>query len=156
MRVFRLCRANRSAYNGRGAELYGGRWNSKGTRVLYMSESRALAVLEVLVHLAVEIPDKYVIGDADVSPDLEISTVSEEALPADWQTPISTLQGVTRKIGDEWVRNGKSAVLSVPSVIVEERNFVLNPAHPEFRRITFHLPKHFEFDGRLFGERASL
>jgi len=45
VRVFRLCRANRPAYNGKGAELYGGRWNSKGTRVVYMSESRALAVI---------------------------------------------------------------------------------------------------------------
>lgn len=154
MRIFRLCRANRSAYDGKGAELYGGRWNSKGTRVLYMSESRALAVLEVLVHLAVEIPDKYVLGGAEIPADLEIETVSENELPAGWQTPISAQQTATRHIGDKWVQGGQSAVLSVPSVIVEERNFVLNPAHAEFRRITFQMPTPFEFDGRLFAEQV--
>jgi RES domain-containing protein len=118
-----------------------------------MSESRALAVLEVLVHLAVEIPDKYVIGIADIPADLEISTVSDRELLSGWRTPLSSQQMVTRQIGDNWARNDKSAVLSVPSVIVDERNFVLNPAHPHFRRIKFQMPEPFEFDGRFF-ERA--
>jgi len=119
-----------------------------------MSESRALAVLEVLVHLAAEIPDKYVLGVADIPADVEISTLSENQFPAGWQTPISSQQTATRQIGDKWVRSGKSAVISVPSVIVDERNFVLNPAHPNFRRIAFRVPKPFEFDGRFFDQRV--
>ena len=155
MRVFRLCKANQSAYNGKGAELYGGRWNSKGTRVLYMSESRALAVLEILVHLTIEIPDKYLLGGAEIPVDLEIETVPENELPAGWQTPIPTQQTATKQIGDAWLRGGRSVALSVPSVIVEERNFVLNPAHPDFKRITFQVPAPFDFDGRFFDARAS-
>jgi RES domain-containing protein len=121
---------------------------------LYMSESRALAVLEVLVHLAIEIPDKYVMGEAELPWDLETVTVSESELPTGWQTPISAQQTATRQIGDKWVRGGQSAVLSLPSVIVDERNFVLNPAHADFRRIAFRVPKPFEFDGRLLGARV--
>lgn len=150
MRIFRLCKANRSAYTGKGAALYGGRWNSKGTRVLYMSESRALALLEVLVPLANEVSDKYAVGGADITSGVEISTVSENDLPAGWRTSLPAQQTATRAIGDEWVRTGLSAVLSVPSVIVEERNFVLNPAHPDFRRIAFLVPVTFDFDIRFF------
>ena len=48
MRAFRLCRTTYPAYDGEGARRAGGRWNSKGIRVLYMSENRSLAVLEIL------------------------------------------------------------------------------------------------------------
>jgi len=62
MRAFRLCRSSYPAYDGEGARRVGGRWNSKGVRVLYMSENRSLAVLEVLVHLSGTLPDKYLLG----------------------------------------------------------------------------------------------
>jgi RES domain-containing protein len=110
--------------------------------------------LEVLVHLAIELPDRYVMGGAEIPGDLETAMVSEIELPAGWQTPISAQQTATRQIGDKWVGGGQSAVLSVPSVIVQERNFVLNPAHADFRRIAFQLPKPFEFDGRLFAQQV--
>lgn len=66
MRTFRLCRSTYPAYDGEGARRVGGRWNSKGIRVLYMSENRSLAVLEVLVHLSGVLPDKYFLGSADI------------------------------------------------------------------------------------------
>jgi RES domain-containing protein len=115
-----------------------------------MSESRALALLELLVHLTAEAPDRYLLGGADIPPDLPVSTVLEDDLPLGWRTPLSIHQTATRMIGDEWVKSGRSAVLSVPSVIVAERNFVLNPAHSDFRRIAFLVPAPFEFDGRLY------
>jgi hypothetical protein len=87
-----------------------------------MSESRSLAVLEILAHLSDVLPDKYV--------------VVEE-------------QHATRQLGDEWLRRGNSAALSVPSVTSGERNFLLNPEHPQFRRIDFHDPVPFRFDTRL-------
>ena len=65
MRVYRLCRASYPPYDGEGARRAGGRWNSKGVRVVYMSENRSLAVLEILVHLSDVLPDKYVLGSAD-------------------------------------------------------------------------------------------
>src|ERR1035437_6844794 len=100
--------------------------------------------------LATEVPDRYVLGGADISSHSEISTVSENDLPAGWRTALSAQQTATRAIGDHWVRTGQSAVLSVPSVIVEERNFVLNPAHPDFGRIAFLVPAPFEFDSQFF------
>ncbi|HXB70882.1 MAG TPA: RES family NAD+ phosphorylase [Candidatus Acidoferrales bacterium] len=153
-RVYRISRANRAAYDGEGAALYGGRWNSRGTRVLYMSENRALAVLEVLVHLSSTIPDRYVLGAADIPDNIEIFAIAEDGLSAEWKTEVSYGQAETRRIGDHWVSSGRSAVLSVPSVIVGERNFVLNPAHTDFSRIGFSDPVPFQFDERLLFARS--
>ena len=84
MRAFRLCRANFPAYDGEGAHRVGGRWNSKGTRVLYMSENRSLAVLEILVHLAASLPDRYVLGAARLPDGVAVEILNETRLPADW------------------------------------------------------------------------
>ena len=154
MRAFRLCRANYPAYDGEGARRVGGRWNSKGTRVLYMSENRSLAVLEILVHLAASLPDRYVLGTADIPEDVGVEILDDSRLPADWSTLNPREQEVTRQIGDEWVAQQRSAILSVPSVILGERNSVLNPAHPDFGRVAFAEPVPFRFDIRLFGSRA--
>jgi RES domain-containing protein len=70
MRVYRLCRASYPPYDGEGARRGGGRWNSKGARVVYMSENRSLGVLEILVHLSDVLPDKYVLGSADLPDDV--------------------------------------------------------------------------------------
>ena len=154
MRAFRLCRANFPAYDGEGARRVGGRWNSKGTRVLYMSENRSLAVLEIFVHLAASLPDRYVLGAAEILDAVAVEVLNETRLPADWSTLDPREQELTRRIGDEWVAEQRSAVLSVPSVILGERNYVLNPAHPDFNRIAFAEPVPFRFDIRLFGPKA--
>src|SRR5215472_11550283 len=86
MRAFRLCRANYPAYDGEGARRVGGRWNSKGTRVLYMSENRSLAVLEILVRLSALLPDRYVLGAADIPDDDALEILDENRLPANWST----------------------------------------------------------------------
>ena len=149
MRAFRLCRTTYPAYDGEGARRAGGRWNSKGVRVLYMSENRSLAVLEILVHLSASIPDRYVLGMAEVPEGLLVEVVNEDGLPQSWSTLGPREQVTTRRIGDEWVEQQRSAVLSVPSVISGERNYVLNPAHPDFQRITFADTIPFRFDTRL-------
>ena len=154
MRSFRLCRANYPAYDGEGARRVGGRWNSKGTRVLYMSENRSLAVLEILVHLAPSLPDRYVLGTADIPRDGAVEILDESRLPANWSTLDPREQEGTRQLGDEWVAEQRSLILSVPSVVVGERNYVLNPAHPDFGRIAFAEPVPFRFDMRLFRPSA--
>lgn len=151
MQCFRLCRATYPAYDGEGAFRVGGRWNSKGTRVVYMSENRSLAVLEILVHLSAWIPDRYVLGIAHIPGEVAIESVDESHLPSNWSTFDPTDQQLTKNIGDEWVAQQRSAVLSVPSVVVGERNYVLNPSHNDFRRIAFSAPVSFKFDARLFG-----
>ena len=150
MRGFRLSRSLYSSYDGEGAKRAGGRWNSKGTRVLYMSESRALSVLEVIVHLTDTLPDKYVLGEAEIPDDLIFETIFEATLPWDWKTLHVSRQGLTRHIGDEWIGSQTSAVLLVPSVVVGENNIVCNPEHPDFRKIKFSDPVDFSFDARLF------
>ncbi len=148
MHAYRLCRASYPPYDGEGAKHAGGRWNSKGSRVIYMSENRSLAVLEILVHLSDVLPDKYVLGSAEI-PEDAIEPVSERELPRNWATLTVAEQTATRKLGDRWLRERSSVVLSVPSVTSGERNFLLNPEHPEFRRIALHDPVPFRFDARL-------
>jgi RES domain-containing protein len=75
-------------------------------------------------------------------------------LPANWSTLDPREQEPTRRIGDEWVAQQRSAIFSVPSVILGERNYVLNPAHPDFGRIAFAEPVPFRFDMRLLRANA--
>jgi RES domain-containing protein len=117
--------------------------------VLYMSENRALCVLEVLVHLTDTLPDKYVLGQADIPNDLSYERVHESALPPNWKTLSVSEQTVTRQIGDEWLTRKSSAILWVPSVVVGEQNILCNPEHPGFERIHFYDPVPFAFDMRL-------
>ena len=149
MRAFRLCRSTYLPYDGEGARRAGGRWNSKGIRVLYLSENRSLAVLEVLVHLSGVLPDKYFLGSADIPDNMPVERIVDADLPEAWSTLIPAEQTATRRVGDAWVESQRSAILSVPSVIVRERNYVLNPAHPDFARIAFAEPEPFRFDLRL-------
>jgi RES domain-containing protein len=145
-RVFRVCRARYARLDGRGAGIAGGRWNSPGRAVVYMAESIALAVLENLVHMArQDFPRGYVSVAAMLQDG--VSIVHEKDLrrhPA--------LEDLTaQELGDWWLISHTSAVFQVPSVVVGEHNFLLNPAHPEFTRIQVEPPAIFHFDERLFG-----
>jgi len=102
MLAFRLCRSAYPAYNGEGARRVGGRWNSKGVRVLYMSENRSLAALEVLVHLSGTLPDKYILGAADIAEDVAIERMADQDLPKGWSTLSLGEQVATRRLGDAW------------------------------------------------------
>ena len=121
-----------------------------------MSENRSLSVLEVLVHLSDTLPDKYVLGRAEIPEDVTVEALETHDLPNDWATLAPGEQDATRRLGDNWIRRNKSAALSVPSVTSGERNFVMNPAHPEFSRIVFHDPIPFRFDPRLVRNRIGV
>jgi RES domain-containing protein len=114
-----------------------------------MSENRSLSVLEVLVHLTDTLPDKFVLGSAEISDEISRETLSDAELPADWQTLSVAEQSATRRIGDEWVESLRSAALLVPSVVTSESNLLINPAHRDFDQIKFHDPIPFVFDLRL-------
>jgi RES domain-containing protein len=114
-----------------------------------MSENRSLALVEILVHLSSVIPDRYVLGAAEIPDDLAVDHVPEGELPSNWATLDPSEQSATRAIGDRWIAEGRSVVLSVPSVISGERNYALNPTHPAFGRIAFAAPIPFQFDLRL-------
>lgn len=81
-------------------------------------------------------------------PDGLIQTVNDEDLPDDWRERPASLGA--RRLGDTWLREGRSVVLDVPSVIVPvERNYLLNPQHEAFGEITIGKPQSFRFDDRL-------
>ena len=154
MRGYRLNRSIYASYDGEGSRLSGGRWNSRGTRVVYLSENRALCILEVLVHLASTLPDNFVLGQAEIHATLSVETVEEATLPPDWNTLSIANQLSTRLIGDEWAAKRRSAILRVPSVVADESNHLLNPDHSDFQRIYFFTPQPFHFDPRLFGVQS--
>jgi RES domain-containing protein len=149
-RVWRLVKTRyaATAFDGEGARLYGGRWNSPGVRVVYGSGSVALAMLEVLVHLnASELLPSYSLVSADVPDDL-VEVLPAAARPASWRDSPPPAEAAA--VGDAWVAAARSAALAVPSAIVEaERNYLLNPAHADFARVEVAPPERFVFDPRL-------
>jgi RES domain-containing protein len=137
-----------SAFDGEGARLFGGRWNSPGVAIVYVAGTRSLAVLEMAVHLdRSTLLASFVLIPCEFD-DRLVRAVDRKALPAQWrlEPPIPALAA----IGDTWVKQAQSAVLAVPSAIIEEEtNFLLNPAHPDFLQIRIGHPQTFEFDQRL-------
>lgn len=130
-----------------GASIYGGRWNRKGTSVIYTAASRALCALEVLAN-ADELADDYISISIEIPDSLSITSMSVADLPTGWDSNPSL--DATRDIGTAWANGLSTAVLSVPSsVIPRERNYILNPAHPDLARIKFCDPEPFYFDDRL-------
>jgi RES domain-containing protein len=148
--AWRLVKARHAAtaFDGEGAKLHGARWNSPGTLVAYASENVALAVLEVLVHLQASATlDSYSLASV-LFPSRLVEEFDVSALPAHWRRYPAPAE--TRAIGDAWVRELRSAVLRVPSAIIPSAdNFLLNPAHADFAKLTVEPPESFEFDPRL-------
>ena len=141
------------AFSGQGAKLYGGRWNSPGHAVVYGSEHKSLAALEQLVHLNPRFENTRFKAFLFQFPDSLLHKIPLADLPANWRQQPPSLP--TQQAGDTWVRQRRSAVLAVPSIIIpEELNYLLNPEHPDFRKITIVQPQHFAFDPRLFSEKS--
>jgi len=145
--VYRLSSAKYPANSGAGAARFGGRWNKVGVQAIYAAESRSLAALEVLVHYEV-IPRDFVVTELRIPDDMNISIVEVATLPFGWDG--ESISPGTQEIGDRWVIEAGSAVLSVPSSVVpNERNFVINPLHPDFGSIEFSSSVPFRFDSGL-------
>ncbi len=138
------------AFTGEGARLYGGRWNSPGLAVVYAAASRALAVLEMAVHLdGPQLLASYELYEAEFSESL-MERLPIAGLPADWRD--DPIPPATQALGDQWLLERRSAVLRVPSVLIpEEYNYLLNPNHKDFSRIHVAAPRKFAFDPRLKG-----
>ena len=153
IRAFRIVKTRRAdtAFDGEGARRAGGRWNGRGTRVVYLAKTISLAALEILVHLddaglrasysfiPISFPAACVLmpGKNGVAP------LSEE-----WAETPAPLD--CARYGDDWVKSGASLVLRIPSVIVPwESNFLLNPAHPDLNKAKIGEPQSFDFDPRL-------
>jgi RES domain-containing protein len=133
---------------GTGAKLMGGRWNSKGVPMLYTSQNISLTVLEMLVNaqfrhfiipldmLNIFLPDNAGIAEVNI-----------KKLKTDWVKDFE----YSRFIGDEFIKGKQMLILKVPSAVVtEEYNFLINPLHPDFKKVKIIETRSFKTDERLF------
>ena len=150
MLAWRIVKAKHAptAFAGEGARRTGGRWNSRGTAVVYTSSSQSLAMLEILAHLEfAESLSAYVLISCEFDDSL-IELLDISGLPLNWRA--SPAPSPLQALGDRWVRDRRSAVLRVPSTLVPiEDNFLLNPAHEDFVRIKVAAPEALTIDPRL-------
>ena len=150
--AWRIVRASRAkaAFTGEGPWRYGGRWNSLGIHVVYVSEHQSTAALEIFVHrVPFILEEKYKAFHLEW-PDSFTEIFPTKKLPANWR--VTPPPAETQEIGDRWVEENRSAVLALPSAISPaDTNFLLNPKHPDFKRIRIRPPIDFEFDPRLLG-----
>lgn len=138
------------AFTGKGARLYGGRWNQRGTAVVYTADSLALAALKYFVHLGPAMAAVALVSfRAEIPPRVAIRTLTADTLPSNWRT--EPPPPVTRAMGSDWAGEGKTAVLKVPSALIHtQHNFILNPRHPDFSKIRISEPRPFRFDSRMW------
>ncbi len=153
MRVWRIATRAHSALDGEGARLYGSRWTSAGRPAVFASATLSLAALERFVHADPDLEARDLFAFAIEIPDhLAIESIDLRDLPSGWRT-YPAPRALTR-IGDAWLSGARTAILSVPSVVVPgERNFVLNPRHADFSRVKVQPPEAFRFDPRMWEKR---
>jgi RES domain-containing protein len=148
--VYRLAKRRYPVYDGSGAALEGARWNSPGRLLIYASEHYATAILEKLVHAGrTQLPGAHHAAAIEIPEDLRIEEFDPSSAPG-WAAEESA---VAQAYGDEWHASGRTAVLVVPSLPGQpiERNFIINPAHPDAARIRVMPSFNVTWDGRLFG-----
>jgi len=140
--------SNHEDLRGLGGLKVAGRWHHTGRPVVYLAEHPALALLETLVHLEIhsleELPDTYKLLRIELQDSIDITQSDPEA---GWQTTPT----ITRRIGDAWLAKAETALLRVPSVLVPGHNYLLNPLHPDARKITIAEVLNWPFDPRLAG-----
>jgi RES domain-containing protein len=150
--TYRICKTKYAGtmFDGEGAFRFGGRWNSRGVRILYTAGSLSLAVLEMLVHLNnEEILLSYSFATAEFDESLILPIEEFRTLPENWSVSPPPLQ--IQRIGDEWAEAQASVVLKVPtSVLPVEFNYLINIRHPEITKIKLGMPQPFTFDKRLY------
>jgi RES domain-containing protein len=159
MRVWRICprKFAEAAFSGDGPRLFSGRWNPAGVPMVYTSLSLSLAAMEVFVHLEVVTePDDLVSIMAEVQIDEAALRAHGKSLlaklPADWHR---LNHPALQAMGVDWVSEGKLLALLVPSAVIPgEWNLLLNPAHPDAKKIKREEPRSFNFDSRMFKNRS--
>lgn len=149
MFVWRICatKYQKLAFSGEGGLYVPGRWHPQGHKIVYTSESLALASLEIFVHLESDRISLAAIK-AWLPNELKTEEVKVEHLPKDWQE--TSAYPMLQQIGRDWLLDCKTPILKVPSSIVPiENNYLLNPEHPDLR-IDLDPPIRFKFDRRMW------
>ena len=134
--------------SGEGAFLAGGRWNSKGTRVIYLGSSLAQAAMELLVHLGTpQILNAFLKMEVRFDASL-VQSIDLADLPENWLTP--SMASSVQAVGDEWVESQSSLILQVPSAaVLGEYNYLFNPVHSDASKAEFSPITPFNYDSRL-------
>lgn len=151
MLAFRLARKKYGlTLNGKGAALSGGRWNSKGTEMVYLAGNRSLAMAEVAVHMSFAmLPKDYCMLEVLIPEKMKPEIVPAAELPSNWNV-FPPVVG-TQRIGDEFVRKSSRLCLQVPSAVTRgDFNLLVNPNHLDFPTIKIISVEDFPFDRRLF------
>jgi len=153
MKVFRIEREKflNTTLSGIGASMDdGNRWNSRFTRLVYTAESRALALLEVAVHLDLseDLPTDRFLVEIEIPDDVMVQEIQPESLPIDWSEHPPTSS--TQAIGDDFVQQNTALLLRVPSCLVpDEFNYLINPHHAAISRVQVCKTLAMGIDGRL-------
>jgi RES domain-containing protein len=155
-RVYRVLRRKYAGapFDGEGAYRYAGRWSSPGVRLSYTSEHQSLAMLEYFVHLDKDDPPAdLVLAIADIPDDLQHTRVFARDLPATWRDAAAP-PALTR-FGDEFAEQGNHCLLLLPSVLAPaENNCLINPTHPDYKKMSFLELEPLNYDPRMFGKRS--
>lgn len=150
MIVYRLSRSKYSHdLSGKGAEMAGGRWNSKGIALVYTGQNISLCMAEVAVHMPLGIvPKDYELIHIEI-PEGEIQELSKKELPEDWRDQLSMNE--TQQIGNDFVKKSNKMILKVPSMVVQgEFNYLINPNHKNIGKVKIKKTEPFRFDACLF------
>jgi RES domain-containing protein len=147
MKIWRIGQSPFPVFDGTGAATHGGRWNPIGLPAIYCASSYALAMLEVLVHTGRrKLPPQLKWIEIDIPDDLQVEQVDANRL-ADWDVEGSR---VAERSGGQWIASQRSVALSVPSVISPvDRNIIVSPLHPLFRRLSASEERAVMFDRRI-------
>ncbi|MGF1586571.1 MAG: RES family NAD+ phosphorylase [Bacteroidales bacterium] len=148
MHVFRITVSKyASDLTGNGAAMCGGRWNKKGSPVLYTGENKEIALLETVVHTPSSLIPALDILTLEI-PDDSITTLIIKDLPKNWAVYPAPV--ILSEIGEKWIKERKTIALKVPSCIIHSsHNYILNCRHPEYSRVKLIDQRYFKFDSRL-------
>jgi len=140
--------------SGQGGVRASGRWHSAGSPIVYLAESAAGSLLEVLVHLELAdpgMPPDYTLLKITVPDELPIELLTESNEKV-WTSALRT----SRKLGDAWLAKNKTPLARVPSSIVPHTwNYLLNPQHPDAGKVTIASAEKCRFDARLVAGRRN-
>ena len=149
MQIYRIGDSRHPLWDGTGAAMVGGRWNSPGRPAIYGSLSYACAMLEILVHASIgRVPATHAYVVAEISDSVAIERHDASSLPSGWD---GDDRSIARDFGGQWLLEARSAVLVVPSVVARlESNVVINPLHADAAQFLLSPSQKVIWDQRLF------